>query len=155
MRAFGKGYEEFYNRINDEGINIIRGRTAQVTEVDGKMIMRTEDLINSRLLEQEVDMVVLSAGLEPRAENVEMAKMLGINTDERGWFKPAFELSNPVGTISPGIHIAGVCQGPKDIPDTVAEASAAASGVIQDILSGRIHSVDYQMKSKTNLERIS
>ncbi len=155
MRAFGKGYEEFYNRINDEGIDIIRGRTAQVTEVDGKMIMRSEDLIKGRLIEQEVDMVVLSIGLEPRNENTKLAKMLGINTDKTGWFKPMFELVNPVGTISPGIHIAGVCQGPKDIPDTVAEASAAASGVIQDILSGRIHSVDYQMKSKTNLERIS
>ena len=81
--------------------------------------------------------------------------MLGIEFDPRGWFKAKHELVNPVGTTSPAIHIAGVCQGPKDIPDTVAEASAAASGVIQDILSGRIHSSDYQMKGIHNHEKVS
>ena len=155
MRAFGKGYEEFYNRINEEGIHIIRGRTAQITESGNHMIMRSEDMINGRMLEQEVDMVILSVGLEPRKENTELARMLRIEIDHQGWFKPQYEMANPVGTISPGIHIAGVCQGPKDIPDTVAEASAAAAGVIQNILSGRIHSTDIQFKTKTNLEKIS
>jgi heterodisulfide reductase subunit A len=155
MRAFGKGYEEFYNRIKEEGIHIIRGRTAQINEVNGQMIMRSEDLIQGRLIEQDVDMVILSVGLEPRTENPELAKMLGIEVDTRGWFEPKFGIANPVGTISPGIQIAGVCQGPKDIPDTVAEASAAAAGVIQDILSGRIHSSDFQKQEIPNLEKIS
>lgn len=155
MRAFGKGYEEFYNRINDEGIHIIRGRTAQVTQSGESMIMRSEDLVNGRLLETEVDMVILSVGLEPRKETRELAKMLGIETDATGWFKSRYELADPAGTQSPGIHIAGVCQGPKDIPDTVAEASAAAAGVIQNILSGRIHSADIQFQVKTKIETIS
>jgi heterodisulfide reductase subunit A len=148
MRAFGKGYEEFYNRIKKEGINIIRGRTASVKEYNGHMMMRSEDLIRGRLIEQEVDMVILSVGLEPVEESSKIADLLNIEVDERGWFKSSSELVNPVGTVSPGIYIAGVCQGPKDIPDTVAEASAAASSVLKDILGSQVFTGNIKLKSK-------
>jgi heterodisulfide reductase subunit A2 len=139
MRAFGKGYEEFYKRIQHEGVHIIRGRTAKVDGKNGRLLLRTEDILNDNLIEQEVDMVILAAGLEARDDARELGKMLGISTGEDGWFLEASHNTDPVNTYAGGICIAGVCQGPKDIPDTVAQASAAASRVIQSIVRGKIH----------------
>lgn len=138
MRAFGKGYEEFYERIKNEGVHIIRGRTAKIEEKNGKLVLRSEDILNGKLLEQEIDMVVLSVGLEPREDAKELANILGISTNADGWFIESNYNSNPVNTFTGGISIAGVCQGPKDIPDSVAQASAAASRVIQSIINGKI-----------------
>ena len=137
MRAFGKGYEEFYRRIKHEGVHIIRGRTAKVEEKNGRLFLRTEDILNDELIEQEVDMVILAAGLEAHDESRELGKMLGISSGEDGWFQEANYNTDPVNTYSGGISIAGVCQGPKDIPDTVAQASAAAARVIQTIVKGK------------------
>jgi len=150
IRAYGKGYEEFYERIKDEGIHLIRGRTAMVEQKNGKLHLRTEDMINSRLIEQDVDMVILAVGLEPRQDASDISKILGIKTDEDGWFDEVNYISNPTNTFSGGITLAGVCQGPKDIPDTVAQASAAASQVIQNIINGKVKVLD---KSKS-LEEI-
>lgn len=138
MRAFGKGYEEFYNRILDEGVRLIRGKTATVEEKDGHLRLRTEDIINGRILEQDLDMVILSVGLEPPPGQAALGQALGIESDECGWFRSADPLIDTVSTTQPGIWIAGTCQGPKDIPDTVAQASAAAAGVIQSIMSGQL-----------------
>ena len=138
MRAFGKGYEEFYERIKDEGIHIIRGRTASVESVNGELLLRSEDILNSRLLEQKVEMVILAVGLEPTGDARELAKMLGINTDKYGWMQEIHQISDPVNTHKGGVAIAGLCQGPKDIPDTVAQASAAASRVLQNILNNKV-----------------
>lgn len=138
MRAFGKGYEEFYNRIKHEGVKIIRGRTAKIEEISGQLMLRTEDILNARLIEQKVDMVILAVGLEPREDAEAVAAMLGIERSEDGWFREADSNSDTVGSFTGGITVAGVCQGPKDIPDTVAQASAAASKVIQSIIKGKI-----------------
>jgi len=139
MRAFGKGYEEFYERIKHEGVNIIRGRTAKVEDKEGKLMLRGEDILGGKLIEQNVDMVILAVGLEPRNDSAELAKMLGISQTEDGFFMEANNISNPINTTTGGISIAGVCQGPKDIPDTVAQASAAASRVLQSIVRGKIN----------------
>lgn len=138
MRAFGKGYEEFYERIKNEGINIIRGRTACVDSVNGELVIRSEDVENDRLIEQKVEMVILAVGLEPTDEARELAKMLRIKTDKYGWMREIHQISDPVNTPAGGIAIAGLCQGPKDIPDTVAQASAAASRVLQSVLNKKI-----------------
>ncbi|MCK4344386.1 MAG: CoB--CoM heterodisulfide reductase iron-sulfur subunit A family protein, partial [Bacteroidales bacterium] len=138
MRAFGKGYEEFYERIENEGIHIVRGRTAKIEERNGRLMVRSEDILNDQLIEQEVDMVVLSIGLEPREDAAELAEMLGISTEEEGWFTEANYNTDPVNTFVGGITIAGVCQGPKDIPDAVAQGSAAAARVLQSIVKGKI-----------------
>jgi heterodisulfide reductase subunit A len=138
MRAFGKGYEEFYNRIDDEGVNIIRGRTAKVEQLNGQLLLRSEDIEGDKLIEKSVDMVILAVGLEPRDDADKLGKMLGVRRSDDGWFMEANSISDPVDTFSGGISIAGVCQGPKDIPDTVAQASAAASRVLQSIVKGKI-----------------
>lgn len=138
MRSFGKGYEEFYNRINNEDISIIRGRTAKIEEKDNKLLVRSEDILGNKLIEKQVDMVILAVGLEPRDDAGELANMLGLSLNNDGWFEEANGNSDPVGTFTGGITIAGVCQGPKDIPDSVAQGSAAASHVIQSHVKGKI-----------------
>lgn len=138
MRAFGKGYEEFYERIQRENVHFIRGRTAKIEELNGQLLLRSEDILNNCLIEQKVDMVILAVGLEPSEDMQKIGRMLGIPQSEDGWFKETNYNSDPVNTITGGVFIAGVCQGPKDIPDTVAQASAAASRVLQVILKGKI-----------------
>lgn len=134
MRSFGKGYEEFYDRIVHEGVNIIRGKTAKIEEQEGKLLLRSEDIENERIIEQQVDMVVLSVGLESGNDTTELATMLGVIQSEDGWLHEVNDLSNTTGTDSGGVFLAGTCQGPKDIPDSVVQASAAASRVIQSIM---------------------
>ena len=146
MRAFGKGYEEFSERIKEEGVQIIRGRTAKVTEKDGHLLVRSEEIYEERILEQKVDMVILAVGLEPTEDSGTLGKMLGLKTGADGWFTEANYLTDPVGTFTGGIAIAGVCQGPKDIPDTVAQASAAASRVLQSIIREKIRGSISNMK---------
>ncbi len=138
MRSFGKGYEEFYERIKEEGVSIIRGKTAKVEEKNGKLLIRGEDILNSTLIENTVDMVILSTGLEPGDDNKKIGQMLGIPTTECGWFEEANYNTDPTGTFRGGIMIAGACQGPKDIPDSVAQGAAAAARVIQSILRGKV-----------------
>lgn len=138
MRAFGKGYEEFYERIKEERVHIIRGRTAKVDDADGQLLLRTEDIQNDKILEQKVDMVVLAVGLEPSEDSERLSEMLSIKRDAGGWFVEADYNTDPVGTYAGGITIAGVCQGPKDIPDSVAQGSAAASKVLQSIVKGSL-----------------
>lgn len=137
MRAFGKGYEEFYDRIRSEGVYTIRGRTAAVAEHNDKLHLRSEDIVNARLLEMDVDMVVLAVGLEPNEQARQLGELLGIPVDQNNWFVEGWLGTSPSRTCSPGIHLAGACQGPKDIPDTVAQASDAASRVLQSIAQGR------------------
>lgn len=137
MRAFGKGYEQFFERIKDEGVFVVRGRSAKVIERDGQLYIKGEDIVSDQLLEFPVDMVLLSVGLEPAHGAAELAKALGIVRDEDGWFSELDYNIDPTGTERGGIYVAGVCQGPKDIPDTVAQASAVGARVLRSIVSGR------------------
>jgi heterodisulfide reductase subunit A len=102
------------------------------------LLLRTEDILHNRLLEKKVDMVVLAVGLEPREDAQQLGNLLGIACGEDGWFSEANQIIDPVNTFRGGISVAGVCQGPKDIPDTVAQASAAASRVLQSIINGAV-----------------
>lgn len=138
MRAFGKGYEEFYNRIKREGVHITRGRPAKIEEVDGHLLVRSEDILNNILIEDTVDMVVLAVGLEPGNDTGTLSRMLGVPTTEDGWFMEANNIFDPVNTRVGGVTLAGACQGPKDIPSSVAQASAAASRVLQSIVRQKV-----------------
>ena len=138
MRAFGKGYEAFYERIKKEDIHMIRGKTAKVEQVGDRLHLRGENMEADELIETDVDMVVLATGLEPAEETERMAEILGIQLSPGGWFKSMNCDTDPTGTHAGGIYIAGVCQGPKDIPDSVAQGSSAASRVTQNILRGKV-----------------
>ena len=134
MRAFGKGYEEFYERIREEGVFLVRGRSASVIERDGQLFIHGEDTIAEHLVTLPVDMVLLSVGLEPSHGSTELAEILHIPRDGDGWFREQDYNSEPNSTGREGIYVAGVCQGPKDIPDTVAQASAAAAHALRSIV---------------------
>ena len=138
LRAFGKGYEEFQNRIVQEGVHLIRGLPARVEEKNKRLFIRSEDIINSRLSELEVDMVILSIGLEAQPDAEQISLKLGLMVDENGWFQEANYNIGPTETHRQAITIAGACQGPKDIPDSVAQGSAAAARVLQNILTKKI-----------------
>jgi heterodisulfide reductase subunit A len=134
MRAFGKGYEEFYERIREEGVFLVRGRSASVVERDGQLFIHGEDTIAEHLFTMPVDMVLLAAGLEPSHGSAELAEILQIPRDGDGWFREQDYNSEPTSTGREGIYVAGVCQGPKDIPDTVAQAAAAAAEALRSIV---------------------
>lgn len=138
MRAFGKGYEEFYDRIREEGVHMVRGRTAKIEQANGKLKLRSEDILNNKLIEQEVDMVILAVGLEPREDAEAVADMLNIRRESSGWYLETCNSTDHCGSMDGGIHLAGVCQGPKDIPDSVVQGSAAAARVLQSILKGEV-----------------
>jgi heterodisulfide reductase subunit A len=144
MRCFGKGYEEFYNRLLEEGVNFIRGRAGEVTDIaekpeeKGKLIVLCEDTLVGKQRRIPVDMVVLSTAIEPRADAGETAKLFSMSRSADGFFLEKHPKLDPVATNTDGILIAGCCQGPKDIPDTVAQASAAAARVLSVISKGKV-----------------
>ncbi len=135
IRTPGKGYEEFYNRLLVEGTHFIRGRVADVTDAarlpgeEGKLIVQAEDTLIGKQRRVPVDMVVLSAGMEARHDSQEVSLMFGMGCDFNGFFTERHPKLDPVATMTEGIFIAGACQGPKDIPDTVAQGAAAAARV--------------------------
>jgi heterodisulfide reductase subunit A len=137
LRAYGKGYEEFAERIKSEGVFVARGRSASVTEVDGRLVVRGEDIVHDRLLEFPVDLVVLAVGLVPATGTDALAELLGVPRDTYGWLSELDYNGDPTDTERGGVFVAGACQGPKDIPDTVAQASAVAAGVLKSIASGK------------------
>lgn len=136
MRAFGKGYEEFMERIKSEGVHVVRGRSANVAEVNGQMVVRGEDILHDRVVDFPVDLVILAVGVVPPAGNRKLAAMLGLPCDEYGWFSELNYNGEPTMTERGSVYVAGMCQGPKDIPDTVAQASAVAAGVLRSLSSG-------------------
>ncbi|MDP1620737.1 MAG: CoB--CoM heterodisulfide reductase iron-sulfur subunit A family protein [Bacteroidales bacterium] len=137
MRAFGKGYEEFAERIREEGTFVVRGRSATVSMDNGNMVVKGEDIVQDKVVEFPVDLVVLAVGLVPAKGTVELCTLLGLTRDPDGWFSELDYNGNPTDTERGGIYVAGMCQGPKDIPDTVAQGSAVAAGVLRSITSGR------------------
>jgi heterodisulfide reductase subunit A len=144
LRCFGKGYEEFYNRLQEEGVKFIRGRAAEITndaetpEEEGKLVVLFEDTLIGKKRRLPVDMVVLSTALEPRADVSAVARQFSISRSKDGFFMEKHPKLDPIATTTDGVFIAGCCQGPKDIPDTVAQASAAAARVLSMISKGSV-----------------
>jgi len=126
VRAYGKGYEAFYERVQRDGVIYRRGLPSEVFERDGQLVVRGEDTLLGRPYEEEVDVVVLAVGLVPSQGAEELAGTLGLEVDEYGFFQEA-DPNDPVLSPRPGIFLAGCCQGPKDIPDSVAQAFGAAA----------------------------
>jgi heterodisulfide reductase subunit A len=138
MRTGGKGYEEFYERLQEEGVIFIRGRPAEIVRHNGHLVVKAEDANLGRLVQIPVDMVILSAGLEPRRDAGEVAHTFGLSRSADGFFLEKHPKLAPVETASDGVFIAGACQGPKDIPDSVAQAGAAAAAAIAMMDKGRV-----------------
>lgn len=144
MRTPGKGYEEFYDRLLKEGVQFIRGRVAEVTdwamtkEEEGKLVMRVEDTLAGFVRRIPVDMVVLSVGIEPHRDAQDVRRMFNMSCSSEGFFLERHPKLAPVETATDGVFLAGCCQGPKDIPDTVAQAGAAAAQALALIDTGYV-----------------
>jgi heterodisulfide reductase subunit A len=136
MRTAGKGYDEFYQRIIEEGGIFVRGKPAEITDVprtpdeEGKTIVQVEDTLIEEQRRIPVEMVILSAGLEPRADARELAKRFGISCSFEGWAIEKHPKLDPIATMTEGVFVAGCVSGPKDIPASVAQGSAAAARVL-------------------------
>lgn len=144
MRCFGKGYEDFYTRLQEEGVTFVRGKVAEVSnraispEERGKLIVLAEDTLSRKLLRIPVDMVILAVGLEPAEGTGDLAKTLSISQGKDGFFLEQHPKLAPVSTTTDGVFIAGACQGPKDIPDAVAQGRAAAACALSMIVAGKM-----------------
>ena len=139
VRAPGKAFEEFYNHVAEEGVNFIRGKLADVYPEGnggGRLILQAEDTLLGMIRKIPVDMLVLSAGLEPRADSNEVRRLFNIGCSGDGFFLERHPKLAPVSTFADGIYMAGCCQGPKDIPDTVAQSGAAAAQALALIDAG-------------------
>lgn len=137
VRAGGKGYEEFIRRAQEEdGARYIRGKVSRVYQDGKKLVVRGEDTLLGRPVELEVDMVVLASAIKAKSDAGELARKLNIAYDQYEFYTEAHPKLRPVDTNSAGVFLAGTCQSPKDIPDTVSQASAAASKALA-ILSAR------------------
>jgi heterodisulfide reductase subunit A len=138
INAFGKGYQEFYKRIREEGVYFIRGKGSEIFKRDGRLIVAAEDTMLGTPVEISVDMVVLGTGLTARHDAEKIAQVFGISQSADRFFMEAHPKLRPVATNVDGVFLAGCCQGPKDIPDTVAHASAAAAEAISLSTQGEI-----------------
>jgi len=130
IRAFGKGFEEFYDRVRREGVLYRRGNPSEIIRRNGRLIVRAEDTLLGEPVEVPADLVVLAVGIQPRADAEQVASLLGLARSDDGFLQEAHPKLQPVDTGVEGIYIAGCCQGPKDIPDTVAQAKAAAAAAM-------------------------
>lgn len=144
IRAPGKGFEEFYNRVQEEGTHFIRGKVADLYPAgDGRLVVQVEDTLLGKVRKIPVDMVVLAVGLEPRADAQEVRRLFNISCSTEGWFLERHPKLAPVATFTDGIFLAGACQGPKDIPDSVAQAGAAAAEALALIDAGAVELEPY------------
>jgi heterodisulfide reductase subunit A len=135
VRAFGKGYEEFYDRVKHEGIVYRRGEPSEIYRQGDKLVVRAEDSVLRRTVEVEADLVVLATAVVPRADEAMVSELLGLERSPEGFFQEAHPKVRPVDSNRAGVFLAGCCQGAKDIPDTVAQAKAAAASAMV-VLSG-------------------
>ncbi len=138
VRAFGKGFEEFYDRVKHEGIVYRRGNVADVFRRKDRLVVRAEDTLMSQPVEVEADLVVLAVGMVPGKDSAALAKTLKLSNSADRFFLEAHPKLRPVDTATDGVFVAGCCQGPKDIPDTVAQASGAAARACIPLSQGKV-----------------
>ena len=144
MRCYGKGYEEFYQRAASEGITFIRGKPSQVTDLamseeeKGKLVVVCENTLVGRPLRVPVDTVILCPAMEARSDAKEVARLFNLSQSADGFLMERHAKLEPVATANDGVFIVGCAQGPKDIPDTVAQALAGAAEALALIDAGTV-----------------
>jgi heterodisulfide reductase subunit A len=144
LRCVGKGYEEFYNRMLEEGVHFIRGKVAEVSNdardetEEGKLIVRVEDTLAGVVRRIPLDMIVLANGLAAQPDADDVGRMFGVSRNASGFFIEQHPKLNPFGTPNGSVFIAGSCAGPKDIPNAVSQGSAAAAGAMTVLRQGKV-----------------
>ncbi len=139
IRAFGKGYEEFYARVQEEGVYFVRGRGAEVVVLDGGQLqVKAEDTTLGIPVAINVDMVVLATAMEAQHDAGKIASLFCLSRSADGFFQEAHPKLRPFHTNTDGVFLAGTCQSPKDVPDTVAHANAAAAEALVIMGKGEV-----------------
>lgn len=131
VRTPGKNFDEFYRRAVEEyHVSYIKGQVGKISESNGRLLIQASDLLDNRQIKMETDLVVLAAAIEPEPSVRKLATMLTASIDTNNFLTEAHPKLRPVESPTAGVFLSGVCQGPKDIPETVSQAGAAASKVI-------------------------
>ena len=142
MRTFGKEYESFYERVIREGVHLTRStgdvQVSRCPGSNGQLKVATTDVFTGQPSEMLVDMVVLSTGLEPQRDQAEVGRIYGVSLSPDGFFMEKHPKLAPVETATDGVFLAGTCQGPKDIPDSVAQGGAAAAAALSLMDAGHV-----------------
>jgi heterodisulfide reductase subunit A len=144
MRCFGEGYEEFYRRCQEEGTIFIRGKVAEITDQAeteqeaGCLVVIGEDTLLGERIRIPVDMVVLCTAIEARRDAADLGRIFGVSQGADGFFLEEHPKLGPLNTAMDGIFLAGCCQKPLDIPDTVSQASGAAAKSLSLAARGRV-----------------
>jgi len=137
LRAYGKDFQQYFDKAKDKGIDYIRGRPSRVyKDSDGKLAIEYENTEEGEVRTDHVDMVVLSSAILPSLGNQELSDILDVELDEYGFFQSKDPLTAPMDSTRDGIYLAGCAQSPKDIPDSVSQASGAAARALKP-LKGR------------------
>lgn len=140
MRAFGKGYEAFYERVHRDGATFMRfSDKLRVEQQDGHLCVIADDVYTGGEQVVPVDMAVLSTGMEAQPDAQHVAQIFGINLSLDGFFLERHPKLAPVDTATDGIFVTGTCQGPKDIPDSVAQGGAAAAEALALMDAGQVN----------------
>jgi heterodisulfide reductase subunit A len=139
LRAFGKGYDEFYTRARNMDIDFIAGVPSEIHQTtDGTLYFDVYDKNTNKLLQVHADMVVLGTGLVPNSDLAKISALFHASRSADGFLLEAHPKLRPLESAMAGVFLAGACQAPKDIPDTVAQASGAAAKAIDLLSSGEI-----------------
>jgi heterodisulfide reductase subunit A len=138
VRAFGKGFEEFYDSTREAGVLYRRGNPSEIIRRGERVVVRAEDTLLGEPVEVEADLVVLAVGMTPRADTDALAGLLKLARSSDGFFMEAHPKLRPVDTAMAGIFLAGCCQGPKDITETIAQARAAAATAMVPLMRGQV-----------------
>jgi heterodisulfide reductase subunit A2 len=138
VRAFGKGFEEFYDRTRGEGVIYRRGNPSEIIRRGDRVVVKAEDTLLGEAIELEADLVVLAVGMEPNREAEGIAGLLKLARSSDGFFLEAHPKLRPVDTATAGVFLAGCCQGPKDIAESIAQARAAAATAMIPLMRGQV-----------------
>jgi heterodisulfide reductase subunit A len=140
IRAFGKGFEEFYDTVRERGVHYRRGNPSEIVHnpAGEGVLVRAEDTLLRRPIELPADLVVLAVGMEPRKTTDEIATLLRLSNSADGFLAEAHPKLRPVDTAVAGVFVAGCCQAPKDIPDSISQGRAAAAAALVPLLRGRV-----------------
>jgi heterodisulfide reductase subunit A len=144
MRCFGEGYEEFYQRCQEEGTLFIRGKVAEISDRPqspaeaGHLIAIAEDTLLGRAIRVPVEMVILCTAMEARTNAPQVGRIFGVNQGTDGFFLEEHPKLGPLNTATDGVFLAGCCQKPMDIPDTVSQASGAAAKALSLATRGKV-----------------
>ena len=138
VRAYGKGFEEFYDSVRESGVLYRRGNPSEITRSGDKLLVHAEDTFLGEEVEVEADLVVLAVGMTPRQDTSAIAGLFKLSRSADGFLLEAHPKLRPVDTAVAGVYLAGCCQGPKDIAESISQARAAASAAMIPLMRGQV-----------------